>query len=239
VNCSSIVLAVSGLLLSTACTQENPTLPSCVVPIGDSPTRGPADAWVTAVEFADFQCPYCGQAESTIHQVDAQRPGVVRWVWKNLPITSIHPRALPAAIAAECAFEQNRFWEMHDLLFQHQDAQSDADLANYAQQIGLDMTTWQACLSSAPPQQRISADEDAAAQARVDATPTFFFNGIAVVGAVPLEDMLGSVDAAQRAAQSSGQDAGIFYSLREGQGCRSTTRPKFPPQRATVASGTV
>ncbi len=219
VNRGLLAFAVSGWLFAAACSAKRPTLPNCVVPIVDSPTRGPADAWVTAVEFADFECPYCGQAEATIQQVDAARPGVVRWVWKNFPLTSIHPRALPDAIAAECAYGQNRFWEMHDLLFQHQDAQSDTDLANYAQQIGLDMTTWQACLSSEPPQQRIVADENLAARAGVNATPTFFFNGIAVVGAVPLEDMLSAVDAAQDAAQSSGQDAGIFYSLREGQGC--------------------
>jgi len=154
-----------------------------------------------------------------VKEVDVERPGMVRWVWKNLPITSIHLRALPDAIAAECANEQNHFWEMHDLLYQYQGAQSDTDLANYAQQIGLDMIAWQSCLNSDPPRQRILADENMAARARVDATPTFFINGVAVVGAAPLDELLGAVDAANNAASSSGIDAGDYYSTREGKGC--------------------
>ena len=175
---------------------------------------------MTVVEFGDFECPYCGAAEPTVHEVDSERPGAVRWVWKNLPLTSIHPRALPDAVAAECAYDQNHFWEMHDLLFQNQGAQSDSDLVNYAQQIGLDIPTWQSCLNSDPPMQRISADEDMASRARVDGTPTFFINGVAVVGAVPLDQLLAAVDAAQTSASASGLDAGSYYSLREGQGCQ-------------------
>ncbi len=209
------------LLSLVACSgKEVPSLPSCVVPIGDSPTRGPADARVTAVEFGDFQCPFCGQAEPTIKEVDLERPGIIRWVWKHLPITSIHARALPAAIAAECAHDQNHFWEMHDLIYANQDALSDGDLFNYAQQIGLDLTTWQACLSTDPPMQRIVADENMAARARVDATPTFFFNGAALVGSEPLDSFLSIIDAAQRSAITSGADAGTYYSAIEGQGCQ-------------------
>ena len=215
------ILALALGFSVTACTsQERPTLPDCVVPVGDSPTRGPSDAWVTAVEFGDFECPYCAEAEPTVNEVDIERPGVVRWVWKNLPLTRIHPRALPDAVAAECAYDQNRFWEMHDLLYRFQDAQSDADLANYAQQIGLDTTTWQACLSTDPPRQRIAADEDTATRARVDGTPTFFINGVALVGAASLDELLGAVDAARKSAMDSGLDAGSYYALREGQGCQ-------------------
>ena len=216
----TILILALGFGVAACTDQVPPTLPDCVVPVGDSPTRGPADAWVTAVEFGDFECPFCGKAEPTINEVDAERPGVVRWVWKNLPLTSIHARALPDAVAAECAYDQNRFWEMHDLLFRNQDAQSDSDLVNYAQQIGLDMTTWQACLNSDPPRQRISADEDIARRARVDATPTFFINGVAVVGAAPLDELLAAVDAAQKSASDSGLDAGSYYSMRESQGCQ-------------------
>jgi protein-disulfide isomerase len=175
---------------------------------------------VTGVEFGDFECPYCGAAEATVSEVDSERPGIVRWVWKNFPLTSIHPRALPDAIAAECAYDQNHFWEMHDLLFANQGAQSDADLLNYAQQIGLDIPTWQACLSTEAPAQRISADETLATSARVNATPTFFFNGLAIVGAQPLETFLSIVDAAKQAALASSVDAGDYYSSIEGQGCQ-------------------
>jgi protein-disulfide isomerase len=208
------------LLALSACSgKEAPTLPSCVVPIGNSPTRGPADAWVTAVEFGDFECSYCGRAEPTIKEVDLERPGIVRWVWKHLPITSKHPRALPAAIAAECAHDQNHFWEMHDLIYANQTALNDTDLSNYAQQIGLDMTTWQACLNTDPPKQRILADEDLAARARVDGTPTFFINGVALLGAQPLDSFLSIIDAAQQSAMTSSADAGSYYSAMEGRGC--------------------
>ena len=213
--------SASFLIALAACAgkADPPSLPNCVVPIGDSPTRGPADAWVTAVEFGDFECPYCGRAEPTVKEVDLERPGVIRWVWKNLPITSIHPWALPAAIAAECAHDQNHFWEMHDLIYANQASLSDAALSNYARQIGLDMTTWQACLSTDPPQQRILADENMAKRARVDGTPTFFFNGAALVGAEPLDSFLSLIDAAQQSAITSGADAGSYYSAMEGQGC--------------------
>ena len=103
-------LSLLSLAALPACSSiVQPTSQNCVVPVGDSPTRGPADAWVTGVEFGDFECPYCGEAEVTVKQVDAERPGIVRWVWKNLPLTSIHPRAMPDAIAAECAYDQNHF----------------------------------------------------------------------------------------------------------------------------------
>jgi protein-disulfide isomerase len=212
--------AVLFVVVLAACSRvEPPKLPDCVVPLGNSPTRGPTDAWVTAVEFGDFECRYCGLAEPTVREVDSERPGIVRWVWKHLPLSSIHTRALPTAIAAECAHEQNHFWEMHDLLYAHQDAQSDADLTNYAQQIGLDMGTWQACLSTDPPRQRILADESLARTARVDGTPTFFLNGFALVGSQPLSDFLTLIDAAEQQAVISGVDAGNYYSTREGQGC--------------------
>jgi protein-disulfide isomerase len=224
VNQIRISLRLSPAFLASAVTAcagvtSQPELPDCVVPVGSSPTRGPANALVTAVEFGDFECPYCGQAEPTIQQADSERPGVVRWVWKNLPLAS-HSRALPTAIAAECANDQNQFWEMHDLLYLHQDAQSDADLLNYAQQIGLDIPTWQACLSTDPPLQRIAADEALAQSARVTGTPSFFFNGIALVGAVPLGDFLTTIDAARQSSIASDVEAGGFYSSHEGQGCQ-------------------
>ncbi len=186
--------------------------------VGSSPTRGPDDAWVTIVEFGDFECPYCGAAEPTIKALDVERPGL-RWVWKEFPITSLHPRALPSATAAECAGVQGHFWEMHDLLFLHQDAQSDADMLNYAEQIGLDVNQWQACLSSSTPVDRVAADESDASRARVNGTPSFFINGLSLVGARPLQDFLTVVDQAQQAASSSGSAQGSYYSQREGQGC--------------------
>jgi protein-disulfide isomerase len=211
---------MTGSILNIGCNTDlgaADDLPSCVVPVGNSPTRGPADAWVTIVEFGDFECPYCGAVEPTIKELDAERPGL-RWVYKEFPL-SFHPRALPAAIAAECAGAQGHFWEMHDLLYLYQDAQGDTDLANYARQIGLDVTQWQTCLTSADPINRIAADESDATSARVNATPSFFINGQSLVGARSLQDFLTRVDRAQQAASSSGSVQSAYYSEREGQGC--------------------
>jgi protein-disulfide isomerase len=170
------------------------------------------------VEFGDFQCPFCGDVEPTIQQVDAARPGL-RWVWKNVPL-SFHARALPTAIAAMCAHAQGHFWEMHDLLYAHQNAQSDADLADYASQIGLDVTQWQTCLTSAEPVDQISADLRDADSAQVDGTPAFFINGQSLVGSQPLGDFLTVIDQALASARTSGSAQSEYYATRESQGCR-------------------
>jgi protein-disulfide isomerase len=170
------------------------------------------------VEFGDFQCPFCGAVEPTILQVDAARPGL-RWVWKNMPL-NFHPRALPTAIAAMCAHAQGHFWEMHDRLYANQNAQSDGDLANYAVQIGLNVTEWQACLTSTEPVDQISADLQAADSARVDGTPAFFINGLSIVGSQPLGNFLPVIDQALSSAQASGSTPSGYYAAHEGQGCR-------------------
>jgi protein-disulfide isomerase len=105
------------------------------VPIGGAPVRGPADAWVTLVEWSDFQCPFCRGAEAQVEQVLANHPAEVRLVYKQFPLTDLHERAFPAALAADCAGQQGKFWEMHDLLMRG-DLSDDA-LAGYARALGL------------------------------------------------------------------------------------------------------
>jgi protein-disulfide isomerase len=105
------------------------------VPVGGAPVRGPADAWVTLVEFSDFECPYCRAAEAQVEQVLANHPAAVRLVYKQFPLTDLHDRALPAALAADCAGQQDKFWEMHDLLMKG-DLSDDA-LVGYARELGL------------------------------------------------------------------------------------------------------
>ena len=100
--------------------------------------RGPADAPVTVVEYGDFECPYCGRAEPVVRELLADF-GDVRYVWRHLPLTDVHPHAQLAAEAAEAAAEQGAFWEMHDLLLEHQDALRPRDLVGYAEQLGLDV----------------------------------------------------------------------------------------------------
>jgi len=189
----------------------------CAVPIGQSPTRGPADAWVTLVEFGDFQCPYCGNEEPVLRELDRLRPDL-RWVFKHLPLPQ-HPRAKAASIAAECAHDQGAFWPMHDLLFAHQDALADADLAGYAEQLSLRLDDWQDCYDRQLPLDRLEQDYELALQVHVKGTPTFFVNGWLLAGARPLGDLLTAVDEAYARALESQVPAADYYQSLVDQGC--------------------
>ncbi len=173
------------------------------VPLGDSPQRGAADAWVTVVEFGDFECPYCRMEEPVLQDLAAIYGSDLRLVWKHLPLTGIHPHAQAAAIAAECANAQGRFWEMHDLLLVT--ALDDATLLADAGQVpGLDVAAWQACLGTAAPADRVAADVALGTRLGVGGTPTFYVDGIPVIGAVPESEFRAVVDQARSTAASSG-----------------------------------
>ena len=101
---------VGLLAASLACGQSSNTGSRLKVPVGDSPQRGPSDAWVTVVEFADFECPFCRSAQPALTGIEAVYAGDLRLVFKHFPLTSIHPHARAAAVAAECAGEQGKFW---------------------------------------------------------------------------------------------------------------------------------
>jgi protein-disulfide isomerase len=180
------------------------------VPVEGSPMRGPADAWVTMVEFADFQCPYCGRAAPTVRQVAQTWPDDVRVVFKHLPL-SFHAHALSAALAAQCAFEQGRFWEMYDALFADQSKLADADLAQTAQALGLDTGAWTACLSSDEARQKVQADVDLSDQIGVTGTPAFYVNGERIAGAQPFETFRTVIEAKLAAARASGIPAAEYY----------------------------
>ncbi len=201
------------------CTSDDDpaTLP-CVVPVGESPERGPSDALVTIVEFADFQCYYCGVAESIVREVDAERPGL-RWVFKHFPITSIHSHALPAAIAAECAKEQGQFWQMHDLLFANQSALVESALVSYAEELGLDIDAWNTCRASDEAIVPIREDYNLGLAIGVVGTPTFFINGSALPGAYPVSDFTALIDEAESIAKRNGTAAVDYYAELEGRGC--------------------
>jgi protein-disulfide isomerase len=164
-------------------------LPAVVenVSIDDDPIMGPVDAPVTIVEFSDFQCPYCEQAASSVlPQIFQQYPDEVRLVYRDFPLTQIHPQALPAALAAECADDQGKFWEYHDLLFANQSALDDASLEAYAAQIGLDQAVFDQCYTSQEHLDEIRHDYEDGLTYGVSGTPAFFVNGIRIVGAQPL-----------------------------------------------------
>src|SRR5205823_4159081 len=99
--------------------------------------RGPLEAAITVIEFGDFECPYCGQAEPVVRELLADTD--LRFVWRHLPLTDVHPAATLAAEASEAAAAQGKFWEMHDLLLEHQENLTPADLVLYAGDLGLDV----------------------------------------------------------------------------------------------------
>jgi protein-disulfide isomerase len=188
--------------------------PVTKVAVGTSPVRGPADAWVTLVEFGDFECPFCGEEEPVVQALLAMYPADLRLVWKNFPLTSIHPYAQGAAVAAECADEQGQFWPMHDLLFANQGALTSTDLTTYAGEIpGLDMATWQACLTTAPPAQVIANDIALGGSVGVNGTPTFFVNGEMVLGAVPQATLQAVIETKRAEAEASGVPRAQYYDV--------------------------
>jgi protein-disulfide isomerase len=154
----------------------------------DDPARGPAQAKLTVVLFSDFQCPFCGRIEPSLKQVEEAFPGQVRIVWKHQPLP-MHPFAKPAALAAEAAREQGKFWPMHDRIFQDQRALDDATLRRHARDIGLDMGRFEQAVSTRKYQARVEEDQKLASQVGAKGTPNMFFNCRQVVGALPFEQL--------------------------------------------------
>ncbi len=149
--------------------------------------RGPADAPITIVEFSDYQCPFCRRWHDEVsQQLFAAYPGKIRLVYRNLPLTSIHPDALSAAEAALCAGDQNAYWDFHDKLFSSQSLDKNTYM-QLARDLNLDTTQFEACIDNNTHQATIQADSDFAVNLGVRSTPTFFINGLAVVGAQPLD----------------------------------------------------
>jgi protein-disulfide isomerase len=169
-----------------------PTVAASSVLRDDAASKGRADAPVTIVEFSDFQCPACGQAFRDLHDLVARRPDV-RLVFRNFPLDSscndaidraLHPDACLAAIAAECARRQSRFWEYHDLLFENQRTLDRDNLFRFAREVGLDIPTFRTCLDDPATRARIGDDVRAGIAAGVESTPTLFVNGRRIDGAL-------------------------------------------------------
>jgi protein-disulfide isomerase len=147
--------------------------------------RGPLEAPVTVIEYGDFECPYCGQAEPSVRELLTEF-GDVRYVWRHLPLNDVHPHAQLAAEASEAAAVQGAFWEMHDLLFEHQDALEADDLIAYAERLGLDVDRFADDLRTRAGAMRVADDVDSADLSGVSGTPTFFVNGRRHYGAYDL-----------------------------------------------------
>jgi len=157
--------------------------------------RGPIDAPVTVVEYGDFECPFCGQAEPVVREL-LREFGDVRYVWRHLPLNDVHPHAQLAAEAAEAAADQGSFWEMHDLLLDHQDALRPSDLIGYAEQLGLDVERFSDDLREHAGAARVAEDVDSADLSGVSGTPTFFINGRRQYGAYDIATLSAAVRAA-------------------------------------------
>jgi protein-disulfide isomerase len=147
------------------------------IPVGQSYIRGPENAPVTIVEFSDYQCPFCIRTDPLIRSVLEQYPTQVRFIYKHLPLTSLHPNALPAAQAAVAAQKQGKFWEMHTILFSKNQGLGADALKSYAQQIGLDMPKFETDMASPETKSQIQEDMRLSRQLGVRGTPTIFVNG--------------------------------------------------------------
>jgi Na+/H+ antiporter NhaA len=159
--------------------------------------RGPIDAPVTVVEYGDFECPYCGQAEPFVRELLAKHGDSVRYVWRHLPLNDVHPHAELAAEAAEAAAAQGAFWEMHDLLLDHQGALRVVDLVGYATQLNLDVDTFRRSLKDRDGAARVAEDIESADLSGVTGTPTFFINGRRHHGAYDTDTLAAAVKEAQ------------------------------------------
>jgi Na+/H+ antiporter NhaA len=161
--------------------------------------RGPREAPVTLVEYGDFECPHCGQAEPMVRELLRDR-GDLRYVWRHLPLSDVHPHAQLAAEASEAAAAQGAFWEMHDLLLAHQDALRPEDLIGYARQLGLDVERFTRDLGRHAGAARVAADVESADMSGVSGTPTFFINGRRHHGAYDVASLTAAVKAARARA---------------------------------------
>ena len=159
----------------------------------EGPSKGPADAPVTIVEFSDFQCPFCSRAAKTADQVVANYAGKVRLVFRDFPLP-FHERAPKASEAGLCAADQGKFWEMHDEMFANQDKLAPDDLKGLAKKIGVDSGAFDACLDSSKHAVQVKKNTEDAKKAGISGTPAFFINGRLISGAQPYEKFKEVVD---------------------------------------------
>ena len=165
--------------------------PRLTVPVGERDhLLGPATAPVTLVEYGDYECPYCGAAHASVEQVRQVMGNDLCFVFRHFPLSQIHPHAYQAAEAAEAAGAQNRFWEMHHLLFANQDRLGLRDLIGYAGALGLDLERFVTDLRGHAHAGRLREDFLSGVRSGVNGTPTFFVNGLRHDGGYDVEVLL-------------------------------------------------
>jgi NhaA family Na+:H+ antiporter len=157
--------------------------------------RGGSEAPVTLVEYGDFQCPYCGEAYPVVHELLERFGDQLRFVFRHMPLADLHPRAPFAAEAAEAAASQQRFWEMHDRLFEHQLELGDEELREHAESVGVpDGERFDAELRDRVHEARVEADYESGARSGVPSTPRFFINGVIHLGSASYAELAEAID---------------------------------------------
>lgn len=153
--------------------------------VGQEPVRGKVGAPVTVVQYADFGCPYSAEV-SLVERAMAQIHGEnVRFIYRNFPIEDLHPGATEAAVAAECAHEQGKFYSYHDGLYRLKGDLSEENLQSVAQEVGLNMALWQRCRTAGPARTKVEQDIADGLAAGTQSTPTYFVNGVKIEGSIP------------------------------------------------------
>jgi protein-disulfide isomerase len=159
----------------------------------DDHIQGPSDAPITLLEYGDYQCPYCGEAYSIVKQLQREVANKMRFVFRNFPLTTVHPHAEEAAEAAEAASAQVKFWEMHDRLYEHQDELAHSQVIGHARRLGLDVGKFEDELNRHLYLPRVREDFMSGVRGGVNGTPTFFVNGVRHDGSYDFETLLEAV----------------------------------------------
>ena len=171
---------------------KSPTLTQPVT--GRDHVEGSADAPLTLVEYGDYQCPYCGAAYPVVKRLQKTLGKNLRFVFRNFPLTQAHPYALMAAEAAEAAALQGKFWEMHDLLFEHQALLKADIISTWAQRIGLDLEKFGNDIKQGVVENHIKEDRQSGIRSGVNGTPTFFINGTRYDGSPDYNSLLAAIE---------------------------------------------
>jgi len=169
--------------------------PRLAVPISSiDHAQGPADARVTLLEYGDYECPYCGRAYPVVKEIQKRMVDRLRFVFRNFPLNTIHQHAGVAAQAAEAAGGQGKFWEMHDILYEHQDELANNDIVRYGLKVGLEIYQLEADLAGEKYAKRVRDDFRGGVRSGVNGTPTFFINDIRDNGEHTLEALLSALE---------------------------------------------
>jgi len=172
-----------------------------VVPVSERDhSQGPSTAAVTLVQYGDYECPYTRQSTTVVRAIQQQLRDQLRFVFRNFPLTEIHPHALHAALAAEAAAAQGKFWQMHDSIFHHQHTLEDANLEQFAEAVGLDLQQYARAMAEHHALARIEEDVAGGERSGVQGTPTFFINGVLYRGSWEYDALLAALQAASRTA---------------------------------------